>query len=249
MNELFCLLLIIPFVFTTTSALASPLEIRYFNAKGAIETARLILALAREEYKDTRYEITPGSMNSPDFNAAKESGELDANLSRAPVLVVDDNVIGQSRAIERYLARKFGLMGSTDIEAAQIDCISEHCRDIKDASMRKGFSAFTRDKTDEEKAIARKGWFDEDMPIMLEKIEKAVRISSGKDGFAVGTSTTYADIAIFSLLRDCTMQADQEDTLNAATKAKCSLLMAIADGISKDEGVSEWIEKRPVTMF
>jgi len=232
----------------TSSALAAPsLELKYFDIKGKAETARIIFALAGKEYKDTRFEITPGTMKAPEFIAAKEAGDLDINLGRAPLLLVDGKAIGQSAAIERYLAKQFGLMGSSDFEAAQIDCVAEHCRDVKDAQMRKGFSAFSRDKSEEEKLEARKEWFETDFPAMLEKMEKAVQITSEKDGYAVGEKDSYADVVIFSLLRDCGMDSDKEDTLKAA-KA-CTLLMAIADRIADDSKVSKWVEERPKSMF
>ena len=233
---------------SSSFALASPsLELKYFDLRGAAETARLILALGDEEYTDLRYEIAPGTMNAPEFKASKESGALDANLGRAPLLLVDGKPVGQSKAIERYLAKKCNLMGDSDVDAAQIDCIAEHCRDVKDAQAKKGFSAFARDKSDEEKAEARKEWFETDMPVMLEKVEKAVKLTSAKDGYAFGDKNSYADIAIFSLLKDCTMDADKEDTLKAAEK--CSLLLSIAERISNEPNVSKWLENRPKTMF
>eukprot|EP00979_Chaetoceros_neogracilis_P010731 scaffold2576_cov265-Chaetoceros_neogracile.AAC.6 len=231
----------------SSSALAAPnLELKYFGARGAAETARIILALAGEEFKDTRFEITPGSMSAPDFLAAKESGDLDINLGRAPLLLVDGKPIGQSKAIERYLAKQFGLMGTSDIESAQIDCIAEHCRDVNDSKMKKGFSAFSRGKSEEEKLEARKEWFESDMPQMLEKIEKAIKITSQKDGYALGENNSYADVAIFSLLIDCTMD-DKDETRKASEK--CALLMSIADRIAKDSKVSKWVECRPKSMF
>ena len=40
-----------------------------------------------------------------------DKGELDANMKRAPVIVVDGKLeIGQSKTIERFLARELGLM-------------------------------------------------------------------------------------------------------------------------------------------
>ena len=232
----------------SSSPSSSIMELKYFDARGAGETSRIILALADEQYKDTRFQITPGTMDAPAFKQAKEIGELDMNLGRAPILVTEDgSAIGQSKAIERYLCKKFGFMGSSDIEEAQIDCIAEHCRDVKDAAMRKGFSMFNKEKSDEEKAAARKEWFESDMPTMLSKIEKAIEITSGESGYAVGKKDSYADIAIFSLLRDCTMQADADDTIKAAEK--CERLMAIADRIANDEKVKMWVESRPNTMF
>jgi glutathione S-transferase len=234
--------------FATTSALAAPnLELKYFGARGAAETARIILALADKEYKDTRYEITPGTMSAPDFLAEKESGDLDINLGRAPLLLVDGKPIGQSKAIERYLATQFGLMGNSDVESAQIDCIAEHCRDVKDAQGKKGFSFFSRDKSEEEKDVLRKEWFENEMPTMLEKIEKAVKITSQKDGYAFGDKDSYADVAIFSLLKDCTIDDDKTGTWEAS--GKCALLMSIADRIAKDAKVAKWVESRPTSMF
>ena len=53
-------------------------------------------------------------------------------LLRLQVLVADYNEIGQSAAIERYVARSCDLMGSDPVEAAQIDMWSEHVRELKD---------------------------------------------------------------------------------------------------------------------
>lgn len=250
-------ILILSLFYAHSNALASSspsspilrnLEVKYFNAKGAAESIRVILALTNTPYKDTRFEIPPGSMESPEFKAAKEAGDLDMNLGRAPILIVNDNqIIGQSRAIERFLAKQLGLMGTNAIEEAQIDCIAEHCRDVKDMAQRKGFSAFTRNKTDEEKAIARKEWFEQDLPTMLQKIETAVQKTSQKSGYSMGSSNSYSDVCIFSLLRDCTMQMDQEETIEAAKD--CKLLMSIADRIAKEENVAKWVSERPIGWF
>lgn len=233
---------------SSTSPLINSLELKYFNAKGAAESIRILLALTKTSYKDTRFEIPPGSMESPEFKSAKEAGELDMNLGRAPILIVNQNhVIGQSRAIERFLAKQLGLMGSDAIQEAQIDCIAEHCRDVRDSAQRKGFSAFARNKTEEEKAVARKEWFEQDLPAMLKKIEKAVQMTSEKSGYAMGMADSYADVCIFSLLRDCTMQMDQEETIEAAKE--CTLLLSIADRMAQEEGVAKWINERPIGWF
>ena len=82
---------------------------------------RVLLSLGEEEYDDVRYGIDE-TFQSPEFKAAKEKGELCMNLNRAPVLVAPSGqVIGQSKAIERYLARRFKLMGQTPDDEAIID--------------------------------------------------------------------------------------------------------------------------------
>ena len=119
-------------------------------------------------------------------------------------------------------------------------------RDVKDAARAKGFSKFTKNKSDEEKANDRGEWFASDMPGMLGKIEDAVKETSAAPGYAYGTSATYADVVIWSLLRDCPA-ADLEDTAKAAEQ--CALLNAIADKIEADPGVSKWLKERPESMF
>ncbi|KAL3795219.1 hypothetical protein HJC23_008304 [Cyclotella cryptica] len=222
-------------------------QLKYFDIQGAAETCRVIFALANQEYDDARYQIDPKTFASPAFLAAKENGELKMNLNRAPVLVtMEGKTIGQSKAIERYLAKKFNLMGNTLEEEATIDCIAEHCRDVKDAARTKGFSRFTRNKPDEEKAVARKEWFEKDMPEMLLKIEDAVKDTSGGSGFAFGSSTSYADVAIWSLLRDCPA-GDLDDTKRASEK--CVLLNSIAEQVASYPGVAKWLSERPESMF
>jgi glutathione S-transferase len=228
------------------SAPNGKLQLKYFNARGAAETARILLAIGGEPYEDIRFDIIPGKMESPAFNAAKETGELKMNLNRAPVLVTTDGVtIGQSKAIERYLARRFGLMGDSSEEEALIDCVGEHCRDVRDAQARKGFSAFSRDKTDEEKAVLRKEWFEVDMPAMLGKIDVVVQ-ETGSPRHAVGDSLSLADVAIFSLLRDC-YPPDQQEVAQAAEG--CAALNAIADDVAKDPRVEKWLDARPPSNF
>ena len=111
-------------------------HIRYFDARGAAETTRMLLTLAGKQYTDDRWSLDfskPRNAMSPGMAEARANGLLAANLDRAPVLVVNGKYeIGQSKSIERYLSKRFGLLGSNEIEAAQIDAFAEHIRDLKD---------------------------------------------------------------------------------------------------------------------
>lgn len=84
------------------------------------------------------------------------------------------------------------------------------------------------------------------MPEMLEKLEKAVKLTSGEEGYSVGNKNSYADVSIFSLLKDC-MEKDKEYAIAAAKD--CSVLLAIADRIANDANVSKWVSERPKSMF
>ena len=86
-----------------SAATASGLTLKYFDARGAAETTRVLLAIGGIAYTDHRYAIGP-SFEAPEFKADKESGALARNLGRAPLLLTDEGAIGQSKAMERYLS-------------------------------------------------------------------------------------------------------------------------------------------------
>ena len=223
------------------------MQLKYFDIKGAAETCRVLLAFGEEDYDDSRYQIDPTTFKSEEFLKAKESGDLKMNLNRAPVLITPDGkTIGQSKAIERFLAKRFGLMGDTAEDEAIIDCIAEHVRDVKDGAIFKGFSKFTKGKTDEEKERDRKEWFDVDMPSMLEKLEDAISETSSSTGYSFGSKPSYSDVVIWSLLRDC-FAMDLEDTRKASEKF--TSLNAICDQVANNPGVAKWLKERPESMF
>jgi len=228
-------------------------QLKYFDARGAAEVSRVLFAIGEQDYEDIRYEFDKATRVAAEFTAAKESGELKVNFNRVPVLRTDDGVtsIGQSKSIERYLARRFGLMGQSPNEDALVDCIAEHVGEIKQAASKKGFSMFTRGKSEEEKAQARKEWFETDFPAQLKKLDTMVTGETSTslnemNGFAVGKALTYADVMIWSMIRDCS-PTDQEYTAKAAEK--CEALEAIADNVSSDPRVEKWINERPSTSF
>lgn len=237
-------------IFALSASLSSAMSLRlkYFDAKGAAEVTRVLLALGDIQYEDERYEIVrdeAGGMSTPGFKADKESGALAANLGRAPVLMVDASAIGQSKAIERYVAAKAGLLGNSELEAAIIDAITEHVRDVKDAASKKGFSAFNRDKSDEEKAAAKAEWFGTDLPSWLQRLEACVAPVCDTI-CADGKPPTYAAVCIWALLRE----GSSED-VELATKAaaECPCLSKVADAVASHPKVHAWVESRPVTMF
>lgn len=52
-------------------------------------------------------------------------------LEQLPILEIDGKVYNQSRAIGRYLAKKFNLYGSDDIEALEIDAAVDSLEDLR----------------------------------------------------------------------------------------------------------------------
>lgn len=175
-------------------------------------------------------------ISKDEMAAMKGTGDLAKNLGRVPVLNHNGVVIGQSRecayalyrklaattatatattahpptpqaAICRYLAKRFNLMGSNDVEQAQIESIVEHVVDIK-AAFRKIVPAGKHGLTDAELVARLDVWFDTPAsPPLDNKGERQLRwfleqveVLLPGDGYSVGSRPSLADAYLFNLL-------------------------------------------------
>ena len=177
-----------PFALSASSQLGQSedgIELRYFDGKGLAEKARILMALSGVPYTDTRWKMDmsqPYGQRCPSFMAARESGELAPALDRAPILIVDGVTFGQSRSIERYLARRVGLYGENELESACIDAFTEHLRDLVDLAQK---------ATDSEEFKAQT------LPRWFEKLEK---VAGETRGCIVGKSLSLADVSLYYLV-------------------------------------------------
>eukprot|EP00930_Biecheleria_cincta_P048690 TRINITY_DN3396_c0_g1_i5.p1 TRINITY_DN3396_c0_g1~~TRINITY_DN3396_c0_g1_i5.p1 ORF type:complete len:229 (-),score=67.12 TRINITY_DN3396_c0_g1_i5:273-959(-) len=222
--------------------MAKKMKLSYFDIRGLAEVTRLLFAAAKADYEDCRYNLsfgTPGDFSTiqrEQFDAAKATGEFDAALGKVPILEVDGIKVGQSKAIERYVSKQLGLMGSNDIEAFQIDSLALHIADVKDA-----YKA-AKEAGKDDKEAAMKKWFEETLPEWLAKVEKSLPSAPGP--WLVGNSISYADVVYYYFLRD--PKGFFDDTEAAAKAlATCSRLSAACEATFKHEGVAAWVSKRP----
>mmetsp|Transcript_159240 Transcript_159240/g.305502 ORF Transcript_159240/g.305502 Transcript_159240/m.305502 type:complete len:230 (+) Transcript_159240:84-773(+) len=158
----------------------------YFDGQAAGERTRYIFALAKVPYTDFRYPVTG---DRAEFRKDQAEGKLAISLGKVPILEVDGRRIAQSKAIERYLAKAFGMMGSDPFEEALVDMLCEHDRDLKDLYRK------LDGLPEKERQPAREKWFTQELPTMLAKIDLAV--PSGPGPFLVGSRLSLADIAFF----------------------------------------------------
>lgn len=217
---------------------SSKYELKYFDGKGAVEISRYVLALSGTKYTDTRWKMDmskPYGQRCEGFMNAKASGDLAANLDRAPILLVDGVAIGESKAIERFLAKRTGLMGANDVESALVDSFCEHIRDIK---------------SNYDKAADKAKFLSEALPSFLGKMEREA--ASGKA--VVGNSASLADVALYELMtdyfpaREAYLRGKGEGggvTIDAAKLLKdCPKLSAAVDAIKTHPGVAKHVANR-----
>jgi len=209
-------------------------KVTYFAAYGRVETARILLALSGQEFEDFRYPIsfgTPGDFSTihrPEFDADQAAGKFDYGMNMIPVIESGDFRLAQSKAIERYLAKKFGMMGGTLEEEAWVDAINEHVGDISAAFMKKD---------------SEEQWFKESLPTYMRKLEAAL---PGTQGYAVGDKISLADVAIFRLLNDVQPAYDSKwDSDVSSAIAECPKISNILGNLEKNDALRKWMKERP----
>ena len=219
------------------------MKLSYFDIRGLAEVARLLFAAAKVEYEDCRYPITmttPGDFSTvqrAEFDEQKAKGEFDAALGKVPVLEYQGVKVGQSKAIERFVAKKVGMMGSSDIEELQIDSLTCHIVDIKDAYK----AAKEAGKDDNEAAM--KKWFGEQLPEFLGKVEKSLPAAPGP--WLVGGKMSYADVAYYYFLLDPKGFFDDHEAAAKAMEAS-PRIAAACKSVAADAAIADWVSnKRP----
>jgi len=219
------------------------LKLNYFNGKGIAETSRMLLAAAGVEYEDFRYPLTINNWATYDFtrdefDKDKKDGKLWKSMNKVPFLEVDGLIISQSKAIERYVANRYGFMGETLKEGASIDSYCEFLRDFK--------TAYHNEKKKPDKETAIKKWFNETLVEKLEAFEKIISNNGMfEDGFSVGDKLSLADVSIYTFL------VEYFDNTEGVLKAyeNCPKLKAIVKTVSENEKIKHWIETRPVGSY
>jgi glutathione S-transferase len=191
-------------------------------------------------------------MERKEFDEDKASGKLWQSLDKLPFLEVEGEVISQSKSIERFLASKFDMMGSTPLEAAKIDSLCEWVRDFKDMYQK------VRNASADEKEEAKSKFFGETLPERLLAFNKILAVTSSETNpesvftftgneqlYAVGNKLSLADIVIYAFLVDF---FDDKDLVQKAY-VSCDKLKAIVNTVSNVEGIKKWVENRPQTPF
>jgi len=157
--------------------------LHYFDCAGRAELVRLLFVAGEKAYKDDRIDF--GAW--PALKAASPWGSL-------PYLEVDGKVLGQTKAIIRYVAHEIGLGGSSGLEQALVDSIVEATRDILEDL----FAYQYGEESGKEKALGK--LTGTTIPTILTGLEKFIA-QNGTNGHTVGGKLTTADLAVFDIIK------------------------------------------------
>jgi len=208
--------------------MAPTYKLAYFNVRALGEPMRLIFAYKGIPFEDIRMEKDAWPEQKSNF----PWGTL-------PVLEVDGKVLGQSRAIARYLGKIFDIAGDNDFESAKCDEVIEAMTDLGNA----GKESFI--ETDEaKKKLLTEKLMNETFPKFFGKFNEFIEKNGG---FLVGKRISYADIFVASFL-----QLYNENVGAASGKD----LFENYPGIAAHQktvfglpGIKKWVESRPKTQW
>lgn len=238
------------------------LALKYWNGRGLMEVPRTLLAIAGKfppnDYEDGRYSAPPDN--------------LEANLGRMPLVEIDGtSSIGQSGAINFYVASLCGLMGDSVLEAAQILNISEHIKEMRTAySKLVSFGSeaspevikkwFEEGATDVTGPADRAGYESRYLTWWMGRIENSL---PGTAGFAVGSRLSLADVLMYNAfgetlvgdqipeggLKNSQLEPFADKARTDAMLAKHPKIKASVDAVASNGNVQKWLKQRGVQRF
>jgi len=157
-------------------------EIKYFDTRGRAEASRALLEDAGVEYKDT-------GIQGADWPALKPS----TPFGQLPILIEtlsdgSQNVIPQSMAIARHLARSLNRYGTSEAEKTRVDYIMD---EIGDWGAKFG-PVFFFNKLKNQAEVDT--YLKDVLPGFLNIFEKL--LDGSKSGYLVGNDLTVADLLL-----------------------------------------------------
>jgi len=186
-----------------------------------------------------------------------------------PVAAVGESSVGQSFAINYFIAAENNLLGSNNLEAAQILAIGEHLRELSTA-----FRAIVPYGT-EPTAEALEKWFEQGATDTTGPADRAgystrfltwwlgrIEATLGDKGFAVGDKLSLADVQLYftfaDYLREDETAADfpqwKKEPFGSKARtdailAKHPKLLASVDAVRNNANVQKWLATRGVQGF
>lgn len=237
----------------------SQVTLKYWPGRGLMEVPRMMYAIAGKFPQEGAY---------TDLRTGEPSGNLTANCGRMPVLEVNGEHIGQSTAINFYVASETGLMGANTLEAAKILAITEHLKEMNTAW--RGLVAYGTEPS----AEALDKWFNQgakDVTGVADRAGYSTRYATwwmGRieacledHGFAVGNKLSLADVLLYNTFGE-TLAAEQagdmpqwkrecfgSKALTDAALAKHPKIARSVAAVAANANVQKWLATRGVQGF
>ncbi len=159
----------------------STYRVHYFDGNGRAVNLRAILEFSGTKWEDNR-------INFADWPALKASGKFE--FGQLPVLEVDGKQKTQTIAMEIFLAKRFGLLGSNEEDEYQI--VNLLCA-REDYSKHLYSLLFPTEEQKAKREEIVKNITENVLPIFLKAVESRY-VNNGKGKYFLGDKFSLADI-------------------------------------------------------
>merc|ERR1712173_108412 len=204
----------------------SNIKLTYFDLRARAEPCRLLLAYAGAKYEDER-------LPAPWDNMAPWAAlKPNTPWGQLPLLSWDGEVIAQSMACSRFLAREFNLAGRTSMEMAQVDEIIDVIQDLLNA----WYSLFhAKDSAGQQKFL------ETNIPTSMAQLEKKLESRGGQ--YMVGNMFSWADLHLFFYVTDMKLMAGK------AVETNFPKIGNLVQRVGSIPNVKAWVDSRPASML
>merc|ERR1711970_265433 len=211
---------------TTTELTLSTMpsvKLTYFDLRARAEPCRLLLAYGGIKYEDER--IPPPWEPTSTWASLKPT----TPFGQLPILKWDGEVLCQSMACARFIAREVGLAGNTNLESAQVDEIIDVIQDLINAGVK---LFFAKDEAGLKKHA------EVTVPTALRQL--GTKLTSRGGQYFVGNNFTWADLHTFMYISDL----PDKSGLKSFPK-----LANLVERVGNIPNIKHWVETRPVTSM
>lgn len=139
-------------------------------------------------------------------------------------------------AMTRFIARKFHLTGKSDLDQFKCDTVAETVHEMNEKYFQAWFSS---DKNEEEKKEEQRIFIENYLPLQLKRLETLFDKYSKDGKYFVGNIVTWADLIVYSSLKNVSEIDGQDKLLDEYPKLKQN-----RDEISKQPNIAEYLESR-----
>jgi len=225
----------------------------YWNGRGLMELPRQMMKATGVVFTDGRH--------------SEMTGDDKCNLGRMPNIAVDGfGSIGQSAAINFYIASQCNLLGDNSFEAAKCIELGEHLSELRQEYLKivpwgsepteEALTQFFEGGGEDSTGTAQNRgnrffkWF-------VGRIENSL---TGTDGFAVGNRLSLADFFLFAHFHEHLTEAETDKSAGlrypfgskdrvAAGLANCPKILASIAKVAGNEGVINHLATRGPQAF
>ena len=203
-------------------------KLTYFNNRGFAEVLRFIFAQAGVPYEDRRV----GGEEWAKLKPTTPTGQL-------PILEIEGKTLTGSAPIARFLAGRFGLEGTSDLEKAQLGGMIDYLLDFVP-----NISSWSAEQNEDKKTAIWDTVRNEHIPKYWGLINKWIEDNTGSV-WIFGSNPTYVDFFIYCY----TELILAIDPLNQDVFNQFPAILKHRAAVESLPNIAKWIKERPVTQY